>query len=371
LLSYRCESAKGIILIRNFIVSSAALCALTLLFAVFSLPVTAADLLLFPSITSVHQSQQDAELAAKKFVPAVDIFYSSEFSQTRILAEFLNSSREHELERFQLGWHILPGKSLWVGRFHNALSFWNTQMHHGDFLQSSLSRPTIANYEDEHGPLPAHISGFLFESSRTAGDSEINYMAGLGIGPTFNVTLQPLDLLNPTHPGKIAASFRLGYHPEVGNQDQIGAALGYARIPVVVSIDPTINEVRQAVFSTFLNFEQNKFHLIGELFVFDDRVSGAANTSRYTTVSAYLQPEYKLGESGRTTVYGRVESTPHAAQDGYLALLPEFSPHQLVAGLRFDVTPSQAIKVEAARTTRQDGLEFNSISAQWSMVLPL
>jgi hypothetical protein len=120
-----------------------------------------------------------------------------------------------------------------------------------------------------------------------------------------------------------------------------------------------------------LNFEQNQFHLIGELFAFDDRVSGAANNTRYTTVSAYLQPEYKLGESGRTTVYGRVESTPHAAQGGYLKLLPEFSPHQLVADLRFDITPSQAIKVEAARSHRQDSLEFNSISAQWSMVLPL
>ncbi len=356
-------------MIRNFIVSSAAFCALTLMFVVCALPVTAADLLLFPSITSTHQSKEDTELAAKKFVPAVDIFYATEFSQTRILAEFLNSSREHELERFQLGWHILPGKSLWVGRFHNPLSFWNTQMHHGEFLQSSLSRPTVANYEDQHGPLPAHISGFLFESSRTAGDSEINYMAGLGIGPIFDVTLQPLDLLDPSKPGKIAASFRLGYHPEVGNPDQFGAALGYARIPVknVSQFD----EVRQTVFSTFLNVEQNKFHLIGELFVFDDRVSGAANTSRYTTVSAYLQPEYKLGESGRTTVYGRVESTPHAARDKYLELLPEFSPHQLVAGLRFDITPSQALKVEAAKSSRQDGLEINSISAQWSMVLPL
>lgn len=356
---------------RNFIVSSAVFCALTLLFAVFSLPVAAADLLLFPSITSVHQSKADAELAARKFVPAVDIFYATEFNRTIFLAEYWASSREKELERLQVGWHFLPGKSLWVGRFHNSLSFWNTQMHHGDFLQSSLSRPTVANYEDEHGPLPAHITGFLLESSRISGDSEINYSAGLGIGPTFNVTLKPLDLLNPSQPGKIAASFRLGYHPEVGNPDQFGVALGYAQIPVLLSSVPAINEIRQSVFSTFLNFERNNFHLIGELFVFDDRVSGAANTTRYTTVSAYLQPEYKLGESGRTTIYGRVESTPHAAQDGYLALLPEFSPHQRVAGLRFDITPAQAIKVEASRTRRQDGLGFNSVSAQWSMILPL
>ncbi len=95
-VALRCESAKGIILIRNLIVLSAAFCALTLLFAVFALPVAAADLLLFPSITSVHQSKADAELAAKKFVPAVDIFCATEFSQTRFLAGYLASSRRQD-----------------------------------------------------------------------------------------------------------------------------------------------------------------------------------------------------------------------------------------------------------------------------------
>lgn len=356
-------------MIRNFTVSSAAFCALSLLFAAITLPATAADLLLFPSITSTHQSKQDVDTSAKKFVPAVDIFYATEFSQTRFLAEYLASSREKEMERLQVGWKIMPGKSLWFGRFHNSISFWNTQMHHGEFLQSSLSRPAIANYEDAQGPLPAHISGFLFESSRTVGDAEINYTAGLGIGPTFDVTLKPLDLLNPVHPGKMTASFRLGFRPEVGNPDQFGVAVGYTRIPVKNVTQ--FYEVHQTVFSTFLNYEQNKFHLLGELFILENRVSGAVNANRYSTVSAYLQPEYKLDESGRTTVYGRIESTPQAASDKYLELFREFAPHQEVVGLRFEVTPKQAVKVEAEKSRRQDGLELNSISAQWSMALPL
>jgi hypothetical protein len=356
-------------MIRNRILSSAVYCALSLLPVVSTSLAGAGDLLIFPSITSTHQSKSDAELAAREFLPAIDIFYSTEFDHTRFLAEFFNSSREHELEPLQVGWHVLPGKSLWAGRFHSPLSFWNTEIHHGDFLQSSLSRPTVANYEDEHGPFPAHITGLLFESIRTSGDSEINYMAGLGIGPTFNVTLNPFDLLDPSNQGKIAASFRLGYHPEVSNPNQFGAAIGYARIPVSNVL--LVEKVRQTVLGTFLNFERKKFHLIGEPFIFDDSVSGAGSSNRYTTVSAYLQPEYKLGESGRTTVYARIESAPHAIEDGYLALLPEFSPHQSVAGLRYDITSSQAIKLEASRTRRQDGLEFDSISAQRSMVLPL
>jgi hypothetical protein len=376
LLQFRCESAKGAILNRNLSVSSVAIYALILLFAVFSNPVRAGDLLLFPSVTSVHQSEPDIELGSKKFIPAIDFFYNGEFSQTRFLAEFLKTSKEAELERLEFGWRIMPGKTLWAGRFHNMLSFWNTQMHHGDFLQSSLSRPTVANYEDEHGPLPAHISGFMLESSRTAGESEINYMAGLGIGPTFDTTLQPLDLLEPDHPGNLAASFRLGYHPDAGNPNQFGAAIGYANIPFRIPLtDPVSNqivdEVQQTVFSAFLNFENNRFHLMGELFVFDDRVSGANNNSQYTTVSGYLQPEYKIGESGRTTLFARIEATPGAANDGYLSLLPEFSPHQGIVGFRYDLTPTQAIKFEAGRTIRQDTLDFNSISAQWSMVLPL
>lgn len=190
-------------MIKDCILSSAVCCALSLLPAAFPSLAGAGDLLLFPGITSTRQSKSDAELAAREFLPAVDIFYSTEFDQTRFQAELLNTSREHELERMQIGWHVLPGKSLWVGRFHNQLSFWNTEIHHGDFLQTSLSQPTVANYEDEHGPFPAHITGLLFESIRTSGDSEINYMAGLGIGPTFNVTLNPFDLLEPSIPSAL------------------------------------------------------------------------------------------------------------------------------------------------------------------------
>jgi hypothetical protein len=179
-------------------------------------------------------------------------------------------------------------------------------------------------------------------------------------------------LLNPEHPGKLTASFRLGYHPEVGNPDQFGAALGYARLPVMHVMQ--MNEVRQSILSTFLNIEKNKFHLIGELFIFQNHVSSVANTTTYTTVSAYLQPEYKLSESGRTTLFGRLESTPDAEKDKYLTLFPEFSRSQVVVGLRFDLTPSQALKVEAGRSHRLDINEpthINSISAQWSMILPL
>ena len=345
--------------------------ALIVFLAIFMVPVEAADLLLFPSVTSTHQSVRDPELPDQRFVPAIDFFYSTEFSQTLFLAEYLASRDETELERVQFGWHILPGRTLWVGRFHNAISFWNTQNHHGDFLQPSLTRPSIANYEDEYGPIPSHISGFMLESARTSGDAEIIYTAGIGIGPSYNSTLHPLNLLNPKKPGKLAASFRLGYHPEVGNPDQFGAAVSYARIPVMDV--PEINEVRQTTLSTFLNMERNKFHLIGELFVFKNRVSGLGSTTSFTTLSAYLQPEYKLGESGRTTLYGRIEGTPNAEKDEYLNLFPEFSRSQALLGLRFDLTPSQTIKVEAGKSHRLDPneLHINFISAQWSMIFPL
>jgi hypothetical protein len=377
LLQYRNKSGGGVILVKNNFVPKAATCTFALLWVLFSFSSRAEDLLLFPSLTSVHQTQQDAELPTKQLVPAIDIFYTHDFEQTRFLAEFLKSSQEADLERLQFGWHILPGKTLWAGRFHNPISFWNTQMHHGDFLQTSLSRPTVANYEDELGPLPTHISGVLLESTRTVGDAEIDYMADLGVGPSFvDTQLEPLDLLNPVNTGKVAGSFRLGFHPEVGNPNQFGAALGYAQIPFTNALtDPVnnvlVNEVEQTVLSTYLNYEQGKFHLIGELFFFDDLVSGTASSSRYISASGYLQPEYKPGESGRTTLYARLESTPNAAEDGYLSLFKEFSPHQYFAGVRYDITAKQAVKLEAGRTERQDGLKFNSISVQWCMVLPL
>ena len=82
-----------------------------------------------------------------------------------------------------------------------------------------------------------------------------------------------LICLNPDHPGKMAASFRLGYHPEAGNPNQFGAAIGYARIPFRNAlIDPVSNalvdEVRQTVFSTFLNFGEQQIPLDGRTVLF-------------------------------------------------------------------------------------------------------
>lgn len=350
--------------------------ALAAALVLFAAAAHADGLLLFPSLSYFDRyASDDPDIKAHEFVPALDIFYTANFDQFRFIGEYYASNREKEMERLQAGWRIMPGKTLWLGRFHNPLSFWNTELHHGNFLQTSISRPAIANYEDAQGILPAHITGLLLESSRAVDDAEISYAAGVGIGPTIETSssatrapfagLKAFDLLDPKHPGKIAAGFRLAYHPEAASANQVGASLGYARIEAR-DLAP-VTEVRQTVLGAFFTWEKQQLKFVGEAFALDHHVAGAANPSSRTVLSAYLQPEYRFNDS--LAAFARVEGTSRAA-DSYLALLPEFPVRRVGGGIRFDFYDSHAVKVEFNRDRHHHGAEFSSLSVQWSMIYP-
>jgi hypothetical protein len=58
----------------------------------------------------------------------------------RLLGEFQLSREEHDLERFQVGFEPIADTVVWLGRFHQPGSAWNTEHHHGRYLQTSVTR---------------------------------------------------------------------------------------------------------------------------------------------------------------------------------------------------------------------------------------
>ena len=61
----------------------------------------------------------------------------------RLFGEYLVSSVEHDLERFQIGYELVPDTLIWAGRFHQPASAWNVEHHHGRYLQTSITRPAV------------------------------------------------------------------------------------------------------------------------------------------------------------------------------------------------------------------------------------
>jgi len=322
------------------------------------------DLLLFPAITATHLNVPVPGLSQNELMPEANIFYSLDHERLRFLAEFLLNRDEQEMERLQLGWLVRPTTTLWLGRFHNPLGFWNTEHHHGAFMQTTISRPGIIAFEDEGGVLPTHVTGLLVESMLDHEHGAINYAFGIGQGPSLEAGLEPVNIVELRNGGKLAVSARLSYRSQ-DDMNEFGGFAGYARIPVVGG---TFDEADQAVAGVFYNLETGKLRLVGELFYVSNRLKGPAPTDHADFTAGYLQAEYQAYPDW--TFFGRLEDTHGTKNNAYLDLNPQFLDTRAVAGARVEVGRRQALKLELSHNERQDDTRFNQISLQWSMVYP-
>src|SRR3989449_6827443 len=66
------------------------------------------------------------------------------------------------------------------GRYHTPINWWNTAFHHGQWLQTTISRPEMVQFGGKF--IPVHFVGALVEGSLPAGGWNVNYQAGVGNG---------------------------------------------------------------------------------------------------------------------------------------------------------------------------------------------
>src|SRR2546425_487175 len=66
------------------------------------------------------------------------------------------------------------------GRYHTPINWWNTAFHHGQWLQTTISRPEMVQFGGRF--IPVHFVGALVEGGVPAGGWNLNYQAGVGNG---------------------------------------------------------------------------------------------------------------------------------------------------------------------------------------------
>lgn len=66
------------------------------------------------------------------------------------------------------------------GRYHTPINYWNTAFHHGQWLQTTVSRPEMVQFGGSF--IPVHFIGGLIEGEVPSGSLHLNYNAGLGNG---------------------------------------------------------------------------------------------------------------------------------------------------------------------------------------------
>lgn len=320
------------------------------------------EFLLFPRIISVYRSDlgSNSVLDEDDHEVAVDFFVTFETANFRFLGEYLLSSNESEMERFQFGW-LFENHLFWLGRFHNPAGYWNSQYHHGSFLETSISRPAIVEFEDEGGIVPVHLAGLLVEGTFDRGEQELGYALAFGAGPEFTDELEAWDVLRPGSGTRdISATLNLYLDSVAITPSRIGLFGNYTKIPASAI---GISEIQQISAGIYGSWEFARWRWHGSSLYIENKFKRPSGSQDGAFFNAYVQAEYELNDSW--IFYARIEQTLGSKGDAYLALFPEFIEDRIIGGMRYDFASQNALKLElSANQMQQD--DFAQIMLQWS-----
>ncbi len=342
----------------------------------FCAPVWADDnsefLLLF-NIDGIHYTDKPNNHDANDIEAGVDLFYVYNWVNSRVLLEFYAGSEEFELERLQYDYQFNDHTTIKVGRMYNPLGYWNNRFHHGIYFQTSISRPQIIEYEDDGGILPIHMSGVTLAGATHSTVSGWQYDVMLGTTPDLfindegDVELRPFDLVNPNKgvQDHLATVVKFNYITNDTLLTDTGVSFYVQKMD---AREVGLSYINQHVINLYshLDFIDKRVTASG-FYVSSGLVSLSGSETEGDFINAYLQYEQDVFTDW--IAYGRVENTWGEDNDPYLALFPGFITRQVVAGLRYDITQNQALKLEYS-DARTVGDNFNSLTLQWSAVFP-
>ncbi|MBU6436199.1 MAG: hypothetical protein KGQ77_01625 [Betaproteobacteria bacterium] len=318
---------------------------------------------ILPAVNGTYENRDDGVPSRREVPVIVDLFFSRDLDRLRVLAELQVDNHTAELERGQIGYRFTPKTSLWVGRFHNPLGFWNTEHHHGHYFETSIGRPRIVEFEDEGGVLPIHLAGFLLETGVGVGDGALQLDAALGSGPKYDGdNLAPVDLLRGAALNKRAATLRLAWQPDLTRETHYGVFAARTDIPVT---GPLPAVVTQTVRGAYANLDTRSFNLLCEIFHLAHTQSSGPPLAWPSYWAGHVQAEYKL-VPGVWTPYARVEMMSHRVTGDYAQRFPLLTKNRQIAGVRWDFRSNQALKLQLMRETTFDRQLTTGIAAQWS-----
>lgn len=336
------------------------------------------EFLLFPSIGGFDtQDESDPSVKDSHLQASVDVLYSYTSDHFRFLAEYLLSTEEAELERLKAGFVVADNAIFWLGRFHSPARFWVNEFHHGQYLQTSITRPGLEAWEDESGSTPTHVTGFLLEVDRiSSNDSAVDYALSVGMAPRFiGSELEAFDTLDPRSGHGLSVSARIGYRPRYFETSSFGLLFSWNEInaeSVTLPEASDVTRIDQFTAGFFVNWQWRDVRLITSAAYYENDIHDLAGVTTEDFVLSYFQPEYRLNDEW--TLFGRADIGFGEDASTFLRMLPSVVAHRNMLGLRWDFADFQALTMEIADVSKQDEddshLNHKEVRLQWSAVFP-
>jgi outer membrane murein-binding lipoprotein Lpp len=270
---------------------------------------------------------------------------------------------EVDLERAQLGYTVGDSLTVWAGRFHTPFGYWNTAFHHGAQLQTSVGRPRFLEFEDAGGILPAHTVGLWGTGTHRAGNGRLYYDAYVGNGDRILDGELDFNAVRDDN-GQTALGLSLGYQFGLTPDSLLLGVHVLNENVNAYSGGNLVSRSRLRVYGGYAVYQPDNWEGIAEYYRFvNDALS--MQGARHSSWSGFVQLGYVF--SGRLTPYLRYEEAILDQSDPYFANLAEGRSYQRgVLGLRYDLNPRSALKLEVDRTdeTRDGGERFNELLGQ-------
>jgi hypothetical protein len=330
------------------------------------------EFLLLPSALAIGTfDRQSPQTQLYDQVVQADALLTLQKGSFKLFGEYLLSDHEGDLERLQLGWQLSSDTILWIGRYHQPTSVWNHDHHHGQYLQTSITRPAIDEWEDLRGVLPQHFTGALLESSRAVLNGwRLRTAVAGGLAPKLtNEGLEPLDLIRPESGHGMGYQARASLHP--GELTDTGAGVLAAddhldaselRVPRGLGLD----HIDLRLYGVFGAYAGESWQITGTFYYAQAQVHYLGPTIDDSFGVGYLEVERHFPH--RLTGFVRYEESAGVGRSAYLSLYEQFARSRYVGGVRWDWLDRQALTVQLTDSLLLNG-HYTDIRLQWSAAL--
>lgn len=261
------------------------------------------------------------------------------------------------LERLIIAYDVSDAFKLSAGRYHTPVSWWNTQHHHGLWLQTSIDRPRMVRFGT---PLiPVHFVGFLAAGTLHLGGSTLAYEAGAGNG-------RDPGLVGPGDAGEQDGSVALVSGLRFRPRGLAGLELGVHGY--LDRVDPigTTGPVDERILGGHASWLANPEVVVEYLhFIHEPEAGGGASTSD----AFYVQVGLRLPPGRTVQPYARFERVDIAAGDPLFSGLG-LGYQGVIGGLRWDFASFAALKGEVRSEEVAGAQRATSFAMNASFVIP-
>jgi hypothetical protein len=259
-----------------------------------------------------------------------------------------------EVERVIIRYDLNDYFKLSFGRYHTPINYWNTAFHHGQWLQTSISRPEMTQFGGSF--IPVHFVGTLVEGEVPASGLNLNYNFGLGNGRGAVIS-RPGDFGDVNNNRAWLANVFV--KPDNPYGLQVGGSVYRDELNPLIA-----PAAREWIQSAHIVWQKETPEFIAEFAnVTHEPIRGGVPSN---SQAFYVQTAYRLPFRQRLwKPYYRFEYIHVPKSDAiFRGVVPSFSGSTI--GLRYDISSFAAFKWEYRHYDRRDLPAINGAFIQTS-----